>query len=279
MRAAARPVRVDAEGPTLIDTCGTGGDGSHTINISTGAALVLAACGLRVVKHGNRSISSKSGSADVLEALGIALPAGPEQAEAQLARTGYTFLFAPHFHPSMKAVVPVRRAMKIRTAFNLLGPLTNPARPKHQVVGAFSVDACRLMAGALSGMDIERCAVVFGAPGWDEATPIGPFRKWEVTRGKVVELEVDPLEAYGIARCEAGELAGGEASENAEALRQVFAGKPGPHRDAIVLNAAIALELVSEVRGVDAVAMAGEAIDSGRVRALLAALGTQGATP
>ena len=270
MRAAARPVDA-GPGPALIDTCGTGGDGSHAINISTAASLVIAACGLRVVKHGNRSISSKSGSADVLEALGIRLPAGPEEAEAQLRLTGWTFLFAPHFHPSMKAVVPVRRAMKVRTAFNMLGPLTNPAQPAHQVVGAFSVEACQLMAGALSGMPITRCAVVHGDPGWDEATPMGPFHLWTVTPGKVEHRLVDPAE-YGVARCRVEDLAGGEASENAAALRAVFEGAFGPHRDAILLNAAIALQTVQELGPVEAFAMAADAIDSGRVRALLEAL-------
>lgn len=272
MRDAARAVDV-GDGPPLIDTCGTGGDGSHAINISTAASFVLAACGLRVVKHGNRSISSKSGSADVLEALGIALPTGPEQAVAQLQKTGWTFLFAPYFHPAMKAVVPVRRAMRIRTAFNLLGPLTNPARPAHQVVGAFSVEACELMANALAGMPIERCAVVFGDPGWDEATPMGPFHRWDVIPGQVEHTVVDPRDEYGVERCRVEELAGGEASENAAALRAVFDGtERGPHRDAIVLNAAIALQTVQELSGRDAVAMAGEAIDSGRVDALLQAL-------
>ena len=272
MRAAARPVAVDPDGSPLIDTCGTGGDGSHTINISTAASLVLAAAGLRVVKHGNRSISSKSGSADVLEALGIRLPAGPSEAELQLSRTGWTFLFAPHFHPSMKAVVPVRRAMKVRTAFNLLGPLTNPATPRHQVIGAFSPEACALMAGAMCGMPIDRVSVVHGAPGWDEATPVGPFRLWDVTPGQVVEREVDPEEHYGVPRCAPEDLQGGDAAENAAALKAVFDGATGPHRDAILLNAAVAIETVGLAEGREALAKAAEAVDKGLVRALLASL-------
>ena len=272
MRAAARPVSVRGEGGPLIDTCGTGGDGSDAINISTAAALVCVAAGMRVVKHGNRSVSSKSGSADVLEALGIELPTGPVEAEALLSRTGFTFLFAPHFHPAMKSVVPVRRAMGIRTVFNLLGPLTNPARPPHQVVGAFSRQVAAKMAGALSQLDIERCSVVHGTPGWDEATPCGPYWLFEVTPGRVVEHEIDPLTRYGVPRCEPEALSGGEAHENAAALRAVFEGAPGPHRDAIVLNAAIAIETAGLAAGHDAFDCAAQAVDSGRVRTLLESL-------
>ncbi|NCG20814.1 MAG: anthranilate phosphoribosyltransferase [Rhodobacterales bacterium] len=274
MRASARPVAVAAEGAPLIDTCGTGGDGSDTINVSTATALVLAGCGLRVVKHGNRSISSKSGSADVMEALGISLPDGPKEAEDQLEKTGFTFLFAPHFHPAMKSVVPVRRAMKIRTAFNMLGPLTNPALPPHQVLGAFSLEACALMAHALSGLPIKRCKVVFGAPGWDEATPIGRFDCWEVTPGQVHHHQVDPLDNYGIPRCSASDLKGGDAVENAAALMAIFQGVKGPHRDAVLLNAALGLETVGMGTGREAVARAAEAIDSGAVLKVVQSLET-----
>jgi anthranilate phosphoribosyltransferase len=272
MRDAARPMSFAPEGPPVIDTCGTGGDGSHAINISTAAALVCAGAGLRVVKHGNRSVSSKSGSADVLEALGIVVPTGPRQAEAQLVRCGFTFLFAPHFHPAMKAVVPVRRAMGVRTVFNLLGPLTNPARPPFQVVGAFSVEVARKMAGALSGLGAQRCSVVHGTPGWDEATPCGPYWQFDVTPGNVVERQIDPLEHFGVPRCAPEDLTGGEAADNALALRAVFAGHKGPHRDAILLNAAIALETAGQGTGVEAYQRAAQAIDGGHVSALLNAL-------
>jgi anthranilate phosphoribosyltransferase len=272
MRAAARPLATRVEGP-LIDTCGTGGDGSGSINVSTATALVLAASGVGVVKHGNRSVSSRSGSADVLEALGLNLPKGPRDAEACLARTGFTFLFAPHFHPAMKAVVPVRRAMSVRTVFNLLGPLTNPARPSHQVLGTFSTHTSELLAHALSGMEITRAFVVHGAPHWDEATPIGPFHRWEVTPGAVLHTVVDPLETYGIPRCTVEDLAGGDADENAGHLRAIFEGRKGAHRDAVVLNAALGLEVLGRASGRAAAAMAAEALDSGAVLRLLASIG------
>jgi len=253
----------------VLDTCGTGGDGSHTINISTGAALVLAACGVTVAKHGNRSISSKSGSADVLEALGISLAATPEAIGRQLADTGFAFLFAPAFHPAMKAVGPVRRTLGVRTVFNILGPLSNPARPSHQVVGAFSPEACELMALALVGM-VKKAYVVHGHPGWDEATPCGPFDLWIVTSEGVVRERRDPETAYGIPRCAPDDLTGGDAEANAHALQAVFGGVKGPHRDAIALNAALGLEVLGLASGRDAVARAEQAIDDGAVRALLA---------
>jgi anthranilate phosphoribosyltransferase len=242
MREAAHPFETSWNGPT-VDTCGTGGDGSHSINISTAASLVVASLGIKVVKHGNRSVSSKSGSADVLEALGISLPSTPEMAVQRFAEHGWTFLFAPVFHPAMKAVVPVRRALKVRTAFNLLGPLTNPARPSHQLLGAFSVDAAEKMAMALSGMDVQHAYVVHGAPHWDEATPMGPFTVFDVVDGAVSRREVDPIE-YGVPRCTTEDLAGGDAHDNALALRRVFEGRQGPHADAIALNAALVLELL-----------------------------------
>jgi len=272
MRAAALPLATDFDGP-LIDTCGTGGDGSGSINVSTATALLLAACGVGVVKHGNRSVSSKSGSADVLEALGIHLPKGPEEAGELLARSGFTFLFAPHFHPAMKAVVPVRRAMSVRTVFNLLGPLTNPARPPHQVLGTFSRSTSELLAHALSGMGVKRAYVVHGAPHWDEATPIGPFHRWKVTPGSVAYELVDPLETYGIPRCTVEDLAGGDAAENAAHLRAIFSGQKGAHRDAVVLNAALGLELVGVASGKNAAAKAAEALDNGAVLRLLERIG------
>lgn len=267
MRQAARPLSVARD--RLIDTCGTGGDGSSSINVSTAAALVLAAGGAAVVKHGNRSVSSRSGSADVLEALGITLPTGPQEAEALLDRAGFTFLFAPHFHPATAAVVPVRRALGVRTVFNLLGPLTNPAAPRFQVLGAYDPEACALLADAISGLPIERVFVVHGAPGWDEATPCGPFALWDVRPGRVEHRVVDPAEDYGVDRCDPDALSGGDADDNAGHLRALFEGQPGPHRDAVLLNAALGLELLGEATGRDALALAGSIVDDGRVLELL----------
>ena len=274
MRAEARSIEFDRSGAPLVDTCGTGGDGSDTINISTAASLVVAAAGAKVVKHGNRSVSSRSGSADVLEALGVAMPTGAEAASQRLARAGWTFLFAPVFHPAMKAVVPVRRALGVRTVFNMLGPLTNPAAPPYQVIGAFSVEASALMAEAAAGLPIEKIYVVHGAPGWDEATPVGPFQLWEVRPGRVEHREVDPRDRYGIERCAPEDLRGGDADDNAAALRAVFQGARGAHRDAIVLNAALALEVCGLAEGRGAVERAQQAIDDGSVTALLASLAT-----
>jgi anthranilate phosphoribosyltransferase len=231
----------------LVDTCGTGGDGSGSLNISTAAALLAARCGLKVAKHGNRSVSSRSGSADVLEALGMPLPDSPAAARRQLDATGFTFLFAPLFHPAMKGVAAVRRAIGARTVFNLLGPLTNPARPRHQLIGAYSQAAARRIAQALAGMGVARAFVVHGEPGWDEATPCGRFVRFEVRPDLVREQIVDPA-AVGIPRCAPEDLEGGDPATNAARLRAVLAGRdPGPHEDAVVLNTALVLEVAGLV--------------------------------
>ena len=195
------------DGQPTVDTVGTGGDGSGSLNLSTGTGLLAAACGARVVKHGNRSISSKSGSADMLESLGMTLPLDEAAAVACLEATGFTFLFAPAYHPAMKAVVPVRGALGVRTVFNMLGPLVNPAAPPYQLIGAWSADAAHLMADALAGMPIERAFVVHGEPGWDEATPAGDFILFDVRPGEVTEARRSP-EDYGMARCAPEDLAG-----------------------------------------------------------------------
>jgi anthranilate phosphoribosyltransferase len=199
MRAMATPLPRDA-GATVVDTCGTGGDGSQSLNISTGAALLAAACGLRVAKHGNRSVSSRSGSADVLEQLGIPVDLAPEIAADRLAHDRFAFLFAPHYHPATGGVVPVRRALASRTVFNVLGPLTNPAAPEFQLIGAWSEPVATLMADALTGMPQRRAFVVHGEPGWDEATPCGKFLRLDVREGKVHREMIDPRES-GIPRC------------------------------------------------------------------------------
>jgi anthranilate phosphoribosyltransferase len=277
MRGLARKPDVPPDAPTL-DIVGTGGDGSGSLNLSTGASLLAAACGIPVVKHGNRSVSSRSGSADVLEALGMRLPADAAEAGACLAATGYTFLFAPHFHPAMKAVAPVRKAMGVRTVFNLLGPLTNPAAPPYLLLGAFSPAAARLMAEALAGFEgLERAFVVHGAPGWDEATPVGPFVLYEVRGEEVSETTRDPAE-WGLARCTAEDLAGGDADVNAARLRAALEGvDTGPHLDALLLGTALALELTGRADSPEtAIGMARAAVEDGRARAQLEALARHG---
>lgn len=276
-RCARRPTL--PPGPAAIDIVGTGGDSSYSFNISTGAALLAAALGLRVVKHGNRSVSSRSGSADLLEALGLPLPLDEQQAGTCLAATGFTFLFAPHYHPAMKEIAPVRRALGVRTVFNLLGPLTNPAEPPFGLIGAYSRDAARLMAETLAGMPIERVFVVHGEPGWDEPTPCGPFELYDVTPGRVERTERDPHD-YGLVRCTPQSLAGGDAAHNAAAMRAVFAGADrGPHRDALVLNAALALELTGTIHDArTAIRAAGDAIDRGDASRLLEKLASFGAS-
>ncbi len=259
-------------GTPVADVVGTGGDGSGSLNLSTGAALLAAASGVRIVKHGNRSVSSRSGSADVLEALGYRLPAGPDAATADLSRTGFTFLFAPFFHPAMKAIAPIRRALGVRTVFNLLGPLTNPARPAFHVLGAYSEAAALMMAESLAGLEGRRAFVIHGAAGWDEPTPVGPFLLLDVTAGRIERRREDPAD-YGLARCSTDDLRGGDAAHNAARLREALAGAPGPHRDALVLGAALALRvtgLEGEPRA--AAARAARAIDEGAATRLLDAL-------
>ncbi len=235
-RKPALPANLDA-----IDIVGTGGDASGSLNLSTGAALLAAACGVPVVKHGNRSITSRSGSADLLEALGFTLPLDEQQAVRCFAATGFTFLFAPYFHPAMKALVPIRAALGIRTVFNLLGPLTNPASPRFRLIGAYDAATAELMAGTLAGMDIERAWVVHGAAGWDEATPIGPFLAFDVRRGEVRREQIDPRD-FGIAVCAQDDLAGGDSAANLLALMAVFEGRDrGPHLDALALQCGLAL--------------------------------------
>ena len=258
------------DGPPTVDTVGTGGDGSGSLNLSTGTGLLAAACGARVVKHGNRSVSSRSGSADMLEKLGMPLPLHEKEAVACLAATNFTFLFAPAYHPAMKAVVPVRGALSVRTVFNMLGPLTNPAAPPFQLIGAWSPAAARLMAAALAGMPIERAFVVHGAPGWDEATPVGEFALLDVVPGKVTESVRTP-EDYGVARCAAAQLTGGDAAHNAAELIRVFEGEDrGAHRDALLMGASLVLEMQgSAIDARQGVEMAAAALDDGSASGFL----------
>lgn len=261
------------DGTPTVDTVGTGGDGSGSLNLSTGTGLLAAACGSRVVKHGNRSVSSRSGSADMLECLGVPLPLDAQQAVACLRATSFTFLFAPAYHPAMKAVVPIRGALSVRTVFNVLGPLTNPAAPPFQLIGAYSKDAARLMADTLAGMPLERAFVVHGEPGWDEATPVGEFWLYDVRPGSVTESTRSP-EDYGLQRCQAKDLKGGDAEHNARELERVFSGQDtGAHRDALLMGTSLVLEVKGDARdALDGVEQAAAAIDDGRANTFLAKL-------
>ena len=269
MRSLARkPQIADAAG--AVDIVGTGGDRSGSFNLSTGASILAAAAGLQVVKHGNRSVSSRAGSADVLEALGLVLPLDEQRAGECLQQLGFTFLFAPHYHPAMKAIGPVRAAMGVRTVFNILGPLTNPAAPGYHVIGAYSDAVARLMADALAGMPIRRGFVVHGAGGWDEPTPLGEFLLLDVQGGTVRESRRGPAD-YGLAVCDEASLMGGDAAFNAAAMHRVLRGaEHGGHRDALVLGAALALEVSGVVADPKAAAQrAAQAIDSGAAATLL----------
>ena len=272
MRALARKPPLP-DGLDAIDIVGTGGDASGSLNLSTGAALLAAACGLPVVKHGNRSISSRSGSADLIEQLGLKMPLD-EAASAQcFAATGFTFLYAPYYHPAMRTLAPIRAALGIRTVFNLLGPLTNPVAPRYRLIGAYDAPTAELMAGTLAGMDIERAWVVHGASGWDEATPIGPFLVFDVTRGAIRRMEVDPRE-FKLEPCGSTDLAGGDAAANHAALREVFEGRDrGAHCSALALQCGLALHIAGRAESIEAgIETALGAIESGRALEWLTAL-------
>lgn len=269
MRKLARRPELPPGGP-LVDMVGTGGDGSGSFNLSTGAALLVASMGIRVAKHGTSSVSSRSGSADVVRALGLKLPLDERAAGECLAATGFTFFFAPHYHPAMKAVMPIRQALGVRTVFNILGPLSNPAEPDFHLIGAYHIDIAALMAETLAGMPLIRAYVVHGAEGWDEATPIGPFTLFDVTPGKVVRT-TRSADEFMLPQCSVDDLKGGDAAYNAEHLRAVLEGREqGAHRNALILQAALVLELIGKAASAqDAVHMAQDAIESGAARRLL----------
>jgi anthranilate phosphoribosyltransferase len=277
MRALARrpqlPLLADA-----VDIVGTGGDRSGSLNLSTGAALLAAACGLPVVKHGNRAISSRAGSADVLQALGLPLPLDEAAAGRCFAALGFTFLFAPYYHAATKSIAPVRTALGVRTVFNMLGPLSNPAAPPFLVIGAFSLATAELMAHALIGSGIKRAFVIHGAQGWDEPTPIGAFTLFDVGADAVRREERTPAD-YGLPLCDADALAGADATHNALELTRVLTGRTaGAHRDALLLGAALALEVTGRERTpAQAVARAAQAIDDGAAADLLSRLERFGA--
>ena len=269
MRSHALPVHPERD--DVIDTAGTGGDGSGTVNISTAAALVAAAAGAAVAKHGNRAVSSACGSADVLEALGFDIELAPEEIARSIDSLGFGFLFAQAHHPAMRHAGPVRRELATRTVFNILGPLTNPAGAGRQVIGVYSADLTEKVAQALSGLGTHRAMVVHGADGIDELSPAGVNLVYHVN-GKVQREELDPAD-LGIPRCSPGDLSGGTPLQNAAAIHSVFAGVPGAKRDAVVLNAAAALfvaELVGDLH--DGVIQASAAIDSGAAADRLGAL-------
>ena len=256
----------------LVDTCGTGGDASGTFNISTAAAFVTAGAGVYVAKHGNRSLTSKCGSADVMEALGVTIQLSPERAAQCLREIGICFLYAPDLHSSMKQVQKVRRELRLRTMFNLLGPLTNPAHASGQVVGVYALDMVEKLAETLSMLGLHRALVVHGLDGLDEITITGPTRIAEVRDGSVRAYEVDP-EEFGIQRSTLEEISGGDAAENAAIVRGVLSGKKSPRRDVVLLNSAAALIAAGRADHLaDGIPLAVESIDSGAAAAKLAAL-------
>jgi anthranilate phosphoribosyltransferase len=260
-----RPTRDD-----LVDTAGTGGDGAHTLNISTAAALVAAAAGAAVAKHGNRAVSSSSGSADVLEALGFRLEQEPARIARSIDELGFGFMFAPTHHPAMRHAAPVRRELATRTVFNVLGPLTNPAGARAQVVGVYSPELVLTMAEVLARLGARRAFVVHGAGGIDELSPAGPNLVGEVVDGRVRERTIDPLE-LGIARCDPAALGGGSPAENAATIRAILDGvQDDGRRNAILLNAAGAIAAAGHADDLrDGLALAREAIESGAAAARL----------
>ena len=272
MRAASVTITPQRQG--VVDLCGTGGDGSGTFNISTAASLVVAASGVPVAKHGNRSASSRCGSADVLEALGIPVDLPPERASASIEAHGFAFLFAPLYHPAMKHVGPVRQELKLRTVFNLLGPLASPAGVKRQLIGVFDGSVRALLAGVLQRLGSERVWLVHGEGGLDELSLSGPTHVTECTPDRIEERTVSAADA-GLSAAPLAELAGGDAAENAAIIASVLRGEAGPRRDVVLLNAAAALLIAGVVDDLAAgVARAAEAIDSGAAAQLVETLRT-----
>jgi len=278
MRAAATPVPLsEAEREALVDTCGTGGDGAKTFNISTAAALVAAAAGAKVAKHGNRAVTSTSGSADVLEALGVPVDLSPAAAAEAIRQHGFAFLHAPAMHPAMKIVMPVRRALGVRTIFNLVGPLTNPAGARAQVMGVYAADRVNAVAEAMALLGTRHAFVVHGAVsesngaagGMDELSISGPSQIAEVRDDQITQRVVTAKEV-GLAAAPIETLRGGDARENAGILQRIFAGEPGPRRDVVVFNAAAVLvtaKLAGDLPG--GVQLAQKTLDCGAVSRLL----------
>lgn len=268
MRANMKTVEAS---PTAIDLCGTGGDGQHTLNISTATAFVVAACGVPVAKHGNRSMSSKSGAADVLEALGVKIDLDPKQASICLRDVGLCFLFAQSYHPAMKHVAAVRKELSFRTIFNLIGPLTNPARVRRQLVGVYAREWVEPVAHALAQLGAESAWVVHGG-GMDEITVTGTTTVAILDEGHVFMEEINPEDA-GLPRSRLAQIRGGTVAENTDALRRLFDGEKGAYRDMVLLNAAAALVIAEKADNLTAgVGRAAEAIDAGLAKMALAKL-------
>jgi anthranilate phosphoribosyltransferase len=283
MRDHATPIRVgkaldidreeiNLDRETILDTCGTGGSGTKSFNISTTVAFVVSACGVKVAKHGNRSISSACGSADVLEALGVNLNVTPEQVELCINEVGVGFLFAPALHGAMKHAIGPRREIGIRTIFNILGPLTNPAGADRQVLGVYDEKLVEVLAKVLVKLGCHRGFVVHGKDGMDEITLTGPTRVAEINEGQVTLSTIEP-EDFGLRRCLLSDLQGGDAEENAAIVRDVLAGSEGPKRDVVLLNAAYALVAAGITESVDAgLQKARNMIDDGLAKAKLEGL-------
>ena len=266
MRAKAIPVTI-AE--PVVDTCGTGGDGSHTFNISTTAAFVAAGAGLKVAKHGNRAMSSQCGSADVLEALGVRIDLNAGQVQRCLQEVGMAFMFAPIYHPAMKYASAPRREIGIRTVFNILGPLTNPAGAKAQVLGVADEMLVEKLASVLHGLGCQHALVVHGEDGLDEITVTGKTQVCELKDGRIKSYSLSP-EDFGLSRASLDNLRGGTASENATLLRKILAGAPGPQRDVLLMNAAAVLLVGDRVTTLQqGIVLAGEVIDGGHALAKL----------
>jgi anthranilate phosphoribosyltransferase len=266
----ARALRLSATCDDLFDTCGTGGDGSGTFNISSAAALVVAASGVRVAKHGNRSVSSRCGSADVFEALGVRITASSATVERSLQEAGIAFFFAPTFHPSMRHAAPARRELGVRTAFNLLGPLTNPAGAQRQLVGVPRPELTELVARALMLLGSERAWVVHGEDGLDEISTTGYTKVSECRDGAVATFYVHPSD-FGLPKAASSALQGGNAAANAQIVREVLDGRRGPRRDVVLLNAGASLFIAGRAAAVrDGIERAASAIDSGDAARTLA---------
>jgi anthranilate phosphoribosyltransferase len=266
MRAHATPLELPAG---TIDTCGTGGDRAGTFNISTGAALVAAGAGIPVAKHGNRAASSRCGSADVLEALGVDITLGAEGVRRCIDVAGMGFCFAPTFHPAMRHAGPARRELGVRTVFNVLGPLANPGRVRRQALGVGAPTLAPLMVRVLQDLGHERALVFYGEDGLDELTTTAPSRVFQLKDGRVTEYEVDPKD-LGLGRSQPADLKGGTPAENAALLQQVLEGERGPRRDVVLLNAAAAVLAAGRTEAwPEAISMASESLDSGRAKQVL----------
>lgn len=250
--------------PNVLDNCGTGGDGSKSFNISTTSAFVIAGAGIKVAKHGNRSVSSKTGSADVLEALGVSLALSPEATEEIIEQNGIAFLFAPHVHPKLKQIMKVRRDLKIPTIFNLIGPLTNPVQLDYQLLGIYRRDMLDKFAHVLANLNRKRAIVINGAGGMDEASLAGENEMVIVSEGEIKPIKLNP-EEVNLPVYDNTSIKGGDAQDNADILLQVLRGKKGAHRDTVLLNAGLGIYTAGKAESIlQGVNLAAESIDSGR---------------